>query len=479
MMHPDEVTLAEMLAAAGYRTGIFGKWHLGDNAPLRPIDQGFQQSLVIKGGGIGQPSDPPGGSSYFDPILQHNGKAERVTGYCSDIFAERRQRVYPSSRDERPFFAYLAFNCPHDPLLAPEPELATYRAMNLVAQRISPARPADPAGVRGARRDGRAGLRHGHQHRHQRRQGVEGSRSERAWPATRSSSSSPITARPRCGSTPACAAGRGRSTTAASASLVSSAGPGHFPPAAWSTASPPISTSCPRCSTPAACPPRPACASTARACFRCSRGSRPPAGPTGPCFSSGIAATSPSSAGPSPRGRNRTSSCGTNHRRAGAPKVPPLELYDMERDPLELHDIATQHPETLTKMYAEYKAWFKDVSSTRGFQPVRIALGSPRENPTILTRQDWRGPRAGEPPDELGFWEVDVARPARFDITLHSIPRRFPTTAHIAFGGTKGEQALAPGQSECTFRARRRCRRGRAGWKPGSRGTRPRPACST
>ena len=79
----------------------------------------------------------------------------------------------------------------------------------------------------------------------------------------------------------------------------------------------------------------------------------------------------------------------------GAAKVPPLELYDMEHDPLELHDIAKEHPDIVSKMHADYLAWFKDVSSTRGFEPVRIALGGPRENPTILTRQDWRGPRAG------------------------------------------------------------------------------------
>ena len=46
MMHPDEVTLAEMLAAAGYRTAIFGKWHLGDNYPMRPTDQGFQEGAL-------------------------------------------------------------------------------------------------------------------------------------------------------------------------------------------------------------------------------------------------------------------------------------------------------------------------------------------------------------------------------------------------------------------------------------------------
>src|SRR5262249_20545255 len=76
MMRPDEATLAQVLGNSGYRTGIFGKWHLGDCYPLRAIDRGFQQALVCKGGGIGQPSDPPG-NKYFDPVLFRNGKAEK------------------------------------------------------------------------------------------------------------------------------------------------------------------------------------------------------------------------------------------------------------------------------------------------------------------------------------------------------------------------------------------------------------------
>ena len=130
LMYPDEVTLAEILSSAGYRTGIFGKWHLGDNAPMRPIDQGFQEALVLKGGGIGQASDPPGGTSYFDPILQHNGAEERFKGYCTDIFATAAID-FLARPNERPFFAYLAFNCPHKPLEVPEADVAPYKAMDL------------------------------------------------------------------------------------------------------------------------------------------------------------------------------------------------------------------------------------------------------------------------------------------------------------------------------------------------------------
>src|SRR5260221_113633 len=69
MMDPREVTAAEVFSKAGYKTGIFGKWHLGDNYPMRACDKGFQESLVLGGGGLAQPADPPPGNHYFDPTL--------------------------------------------------------------------------------------------------------------------------------------------------------------------------------------------------------------------------------------------------------------------------------------------------------------------------------------------------------------------------------------------------------------------------
>jgi arylsulfatase A-like enzyme len=93
IMAPGEITIAEMLKSAGYNTGIFGKWHLGDNYPSRPNDQGFDESLIHLSGGMGQVGDFTtwfqGDSSYYNPVLWHNGKQEKYDGYCTDIFAEQ------------------------------------------------------------------------------------------------------------------------------------------------------------------------------------------------------------------------------------------------------------------------------------------------------------------------------------------------------------------------------------------------------
>ncbi|MEM6843793.1 MAG: arylsulfatase [Bacteroidota bacterium] len=135
-MATSEVTIAEMLKDTSYRTGIFGKWHLGDNYPSRPNDQGFDESVIHLSGGMGQVGDFTTyfqkDSSYYDPVLWHNGNQQAYEGYCSDIFAEQAIEFIKQNQSS-PFFCYLSFNAPHTPLQVPDKYYQMYKDIDPTA----------------------------------------------------------------------------------------------------------------------------------------------------------------------------------------------------------------------------------------------------------------------------------------------------------------------------------------------------------
>ena len=136
LMHPDETTLAQMLAAGGYRTGIFGKWHLGDNYPMRAMDKGFNETLVLNGGGLAQPGDPPDPEdergAYFNATLRHNGAWVKTDGYVSDVITAAAIQ-FIEKKSDKPFFVYLPFNCPHAPHQVPPEYREHYSGKNFSA----------------------------------------------------------------------------------------------------------------------------------------------------------------------------------------------------------------------------------------------------------------------------------------------------------------------------------------------------------
>lgn len=127
LLRENEVTLGEMLKNHGYATGMFGKWHLGDNYPFRPEDRGFTEVYRHGGGGVGHTPDA-WDNAYFDGRYFHNDKLEAAKGFCTDVFFEQAQRFIRAQADaKKPFFAYIATNAAHGPLHAPQKYLDLYQ----------------------------------------------------------------------------------------------------------------------------------------------------------------------------------------------------------------------------------------------------------------------------------------------------------------------------------------------------------------
>jgi arylsulfatase len=123
-------TFPQLLQRAGYQTGIFGKWHLGDEDAYQPYNRGFSEVFIHGAGGIGQsyegscadfPPNREADGKYFDNVILHNDTLVQTEGFCTDVFFQAALGWIKNQYDsDTPFFAYIAPNAPHGPMIAPE-----------------------------------------------------------------------------------------------------------------------------------------------------------------------------------------------------------------------------------------------------------------------------------------------------------------------------------------------------------------------
>ncbi len=420
LLRADEVTIADVFSKAGYATGIFGKWHLGDNYPFRPQDRGFQEVFIHGGGGVGQTPDYFG-NDYFDDTYLHNGKPEQQSGYCTDVWFDGAMRFIRANRD-RPFFAYIPTNAPHGPYNVAEKYRNMYRGkpgvphaafwgmitnfdenlgrLRALLDKLELAENTILIFMtdNGTAAGSSAGMR-----------GKKGSQYDGGhrvpcfvrWPGG------------------GIVGGRDVADLSAHIDLLPTLAElcGIQPPAGVAldgTSLVPLLTG-----KAAGWPARTLVVESQRIEF--------------------------------PE-KWRKSAVMTDRWRL----VDGKELYDMPADPGQKQDVAAEHPAVVEQLTAHYDAWWADVSK-RHDEYCRIVLGSDEENPARLTCHDWHEVmppwnqshiRKGQQAN--GFWAVEVAQAGQYAIEL----RRWPKEDGRAIGegpGVKATQArLAIGDVDQT-----------------------------
>jgi len=410
LLRRDEVTMADVFAAGGYRTAIFGKWHLGDTYPFRPQDRGYQEVFVHGGGGVGQTPDY-WGNDYFDDTYFRNGTPEKQTGYCTDVWFDAAMKFIEVNRD-RPFFTYLVTNAPHGPFLVAEkyidmyrgkknvPNAAFYGMITCIDENVGRMLEhlkrlgleentilifmSDNGTAAGFR--GNAGFNAG-------MRGTKGSEYDGGhrvpcfvrWPSGKIGGGKDVarltahldvlpTLIELCSlKSPEDVEFDGRSI----APLLTGDGEN------WSD--------------------RTLVVESQRIEY-----------PT----------------------KWRKSAVMTDRWRL----VNGKELYDVPADPGQKNDVAAAHPEVAARLVEHYNDWWAGVSKRHG-EFCEIVLGSDRENPATLTCHDWH---EGSPPwnqrmihsgaKANGFWAVEVERAGKYEITLRRWPREAPAPINEGAG---------------------------------------------
>jgi arylsulfatase A-like enzyme len=447
LLAPEETTLADVLAANGYRTGIIGKWHLGDNFPLRPQDRGFEEVLIHGGGGIGQTPDYWGNDYFDDHFLDHDGNWRPFAGYCTDVFFDEALRFLERERG-RPFFLYLATNVPHGPFRVPgrhrqhyldrgvpEPMASFYGMIENFDDNLGRLRArlqelgladntiflflTDNGTAAGAPR------------------AVPADQTPPAWngfnAGMRAQKGSAYEGGHRVPCFlhwPAGGLAEGRDVNRLTAhfdllpTLVDLAGLEFTPklPLDGRSLAPLLRD----------------------------------LGADGPDRTLFVHVQREEIP---PKWRN--SAVLFQHWRL----VNGTELYDLRADPGQQLDVAAAQPDIIARLRTEYEAWW------RGLEPafdrlVPLVVGAAEENPTVLNCMDWHAPTVREIPWDQshvealpavnGWWWIDVARAGRYEVTLRhrpagaEIPLR-ATTARVKIGEVEAQARVTTGASTVTF----------------------------
>ena len=133
LLNPNEKTMGDVFAASGYRTGMFGKWHLGDPFPYAPQYRGFHDVVCHRAGGVDEIANPTG-NLYFDDTYFQKGKPEKFSGYCTDIWCDEALR-FIRAKDVKPFFANLPLNAMQSPFTVAEKCWRPFAAQGIAEER--------------------------------------------------------------------------------------------------------------------------------------------------------------------------------------------------------------------------------------------------------------------------------------------------------------------------------------------------------
>ena len=438
LMHPDETTLAEIFAANGYATAQFGKWHLGDNAPLRPQDQGFQVSLHHGGGGVAQAPDFWGNDYFDDTYWTEDGSLQQCSGYCTDVWFDAAVE-FIRRHQGGPFLCYLATNAPHSPFLVAdnykqpyldagvgEPMASFYGMIANIDENMSRLLAAldelqlaentilvfmtDNGTAAGHSPQVKAGTWVGFNDGMRGRKGSEYDGGHRVpcfirWPKGGIDGGTEV------------------DTLAAHIDLV-----------------PTLTDLCGLKNVPA---------------------HRPWDGVSLAPLLRGHAETLPqrtlfvhSQRIEQPQKWRKCAVMTERWRLVNGD-----ELYDIQTDPGQGSDVAADHPEVVAALRDAYDDWWSSLQPVFK-EEVRIGLGSPAQNPTLLCCHDWHGesipwnqPMVARDPECNGYWSVDVLRAGRYEFRLRSRPPGTPhrigaTSARVRAGELTAISSAAPDADE-------------------------------